>query len=135
MKTGFDKRYMEPELRNDTTLLSLHKRYGKKCEAIEYGRNRATYIFKNYVVKIPISFDGFVDNDWEGSVKADVYARTRLAYYKDIPVVFMETIIYADNKTIKNILSFVPDWVYSIDCGQVGFNRKNELLAFDFGVR
>ena len=27
----------------------------------------------------------------------------------------------------------LPDWTGFVDCGQVGFTKKGELVAYDFG--
>ena len=129
---------------NDVGLFhQLHVRYSKRCLGIFMGRNRNVFNFGRYVVKVPRNFYGVIDNDWEGSVSnsedcdpEDVqYARTRLAYWKDVPIVFMEYVEYASNKEIAERVGHVPDWTMSVDCGQVGFNRKGCLVAYDYGIR
>jgi hypothetical protein len=123
-------------------LLRLHQRFAKRCVDYTFGRNRGVFVMPgNYVVKIPKNGDGCTDNDWEGSIsngedssEEDVqYARTRLFYYKEdnnlIPIVFMEYVEY--HCDYKN----QPDWVASVDCGQVGYNKKGRLVAFDYGIR
>lgn len=98
-----------------------------------------------YVVKIPRNWDGVADNDWEGSVsnceeypQSDYqvqYARTRMIYFMDIPVVFMEHVLDSSSEEIRNKLGREPDWVWSVDGGQVGFNKQGRLVAYDYGIR
>jgi uncharacterized Fe-S cluster-containing radical SAM superfamily protein len=124
------------------TLRSLCERYMLRSNnQVFSGRNRNVFILNNnIVVKIPICLDGFIDNDWEGSVSnADDdpekirLARTRLVYYKGVPILFMEYVEYAGKREIVKRLGYEPDWVMSVDSGQVGFNAKNQLVAFDYG--
>lgn len=122
----------------------LHQRYEKRCLLVHGGRNRNVFDLGKYVVKIPKNLAGFGDNDWEGSVSNSPeslghddyvqYPRTRLAYYKEVPIVFMEKVEPVTAKEIVRRLGYEPDWVNSVDCGQVGFNRKGRLLAYDYGL-
>lgn len=105
-----------------------------------YGRHRAVFDLGSWVVKIPTCDNGYADNDWEGSItsqskRRDIqYAETRMVYYRNIPIVFMEKIIDASFDEIRKRLKKVPDWVYSVDCQQVGFNKHGELKAYDYGI-
>lgn len=118
----------------------LFNRYFGRCESFEVGRNRVTFMFRTYVVKLPITCAGIGDNDWEGSVSNIPgeqgyvqYARTRLHYKGDMPILFMERVEPVSGKQIVERMGFEPDWVYSVDCGQVGFNRAGRLVAYDYG--
>ena len=124
----------------------FHRRYADRALSAHPGRTRNVFVMPNgYVVKIPKNLDGFADNDWEGSVSNSEeslgsddfvqYARTRLAYLDECPIVFMEEVVHASEKEIEKRLGFVPDWVGSVDCGQVGFNRAGLLVAYDYGVK
>ena len=95
-----------------------------------------------YVVKVPRNRDGIRDNDWEGSISngpnsnplQDIqYARTRMHYWNEIPIVFMEYVEYANDAKVLSILGESPNWTWSVDGGQVGMNRRNQLVAFDYG--
>jgi hypothetical protein len=117
-------------------LLELYKRYfDKKPERVETGRNRTTFIFRTYVVKLPRNHGGLGDNDWEGSISNaedsdpnDVqYARTRLVYVGEIPIIFMERVTHAYGERL-------PEWAMSVDCGQVGYTRSGRLVAYDYGL-
>lgn len=37
---------------------------------------------------------------------------------------------YATDEIIEAKLGSVPDWGGSVDCDQVGFNKKGKLVAF-----
>jgi hypothetical protein len=124
----------------DDQITRLFERYFARHKTFEFGRNRAVFFYPTFVVKLPITHDGIVDNDWEGSISGggryDVQlARTRMFYVGDFPVVLMERIDEATDVSIRQRLGYLPDWVNSVDGGQVGFNRKGDLLAFDYGLR
>lgn len=132
-------------------LTYLCERYKSRMigKEVLVGRNRNVFILPGkIVVKIPTCLDGFTDNDWEGSIsnldddpEEIRYARTRLCYYKDVPIVFMEYVEFieyvefATSREIKMTLGHEPDWTYSVDGGQVGFNSKGKLVAFDYGIK
>lgn len=123
-------------------LWKLYERYMKRCVDYLIGRNRITFMFPTYVVKLPWTFAGFGDNDWEGSVSNDPdssegfvqYARTRLGYVGEIPVLFMERVQLLSYAGIAERFGKVPDWVDCVDCGQVGVNRSGKLVAYDYGL-
>lgn len=64
-------------------------------------------VLKRGVLKLPMNFDGFTDNDWEGSVSNSSeslhnphyiqYPHTRLRYVEDVPLLFMEYVHHASN--------------------------------------
>lgn len=123
-------------------ITALHHRYSVRCHQVFMGRNRNVFDMGRYVVKVPKNLDGFADNDWEGSVSNANedpdeirYARTRMAYFADIPVVFMEYAEHADTQDMVSRLGQEPAWVGCVDCGQVGFTRDGRLVAYDYGVR
>lgn len=116
----------------------LFDRYVNRCDTFESGRNRGVFLFNTYVVKLPITEFGVADNDWEGSISdgPDPYvhhARTRMAYHNGIPILFMERVQYATIAKMVKLYGTEPDWVSSVDCGQVGWNGRGKLVAFDYG--
>lgn len=120
---------------------NLYDRLAARCEEFVCGRNRAAFIFSNYVIKLPMCPAGCGDNDWEGSISTgdnpnDIqYARTRLLYWKNkIPIVLMERVEHARSADIIAKLGEEPDWCMSVDCGQVGWNRAGKLVAYDYGM-
>ena len=136
------------EFGNSVIMNRLFKRYFKKCKAFHLGRSRVAFEFSTYVVKLPITYGGIGDNDWEGSISNNPdlppndyqiqYARTRLVYLKDrldsIPIVLMEKVEFATVKEIVARLGKEPRWCWSVDCGQVGWNRQGKLVAYDYGL-
>lgn len=124
------------------SLKSLHERYAKRALYCAEGRNRNTFVFDSYVVKLPKTLDGIVDNDWEGSISNSAesfnkpeyvqYPRTRLAFSRDgIPVCIMERVEIPPWPGYDAY----PDWVGSVDCGQVGYTKAGRLVAYDYGPR
>ena len=119
----------------------LHMRYFKRCRRVFRGRNRNVFDMGSYVVKIPKNFYGMGDNEWEGSVsnanedpEEIQYARTRLIYWEDIPIVFMEYVEPATSTEIVEKIGAEPEWVACVDCGQVGFNKNGRLVVYDYGI-
>jgi hypothetical protein len=105
----------------------LTQKYGEP----DVGTTRACFISKRCVIKFPINDRGERANDWEGSVSADHLARGRYITIDGFVCVIQEklNVDIWNGKTYKDF----PEWVGSIDCGQVGYDSKGNLKAFDFG--
>lgn len=112
------------------------------------GRNRVAVFLKRTVLKLPRCWDGFTDNDWEGSVSNGPtsrdhidyvqYPHTRLVYMDEVPLVFMELVRYATSEQVHKHLGTEEgeyNWTDSVDGGQVGFTHRGRLVAFDYGPR
>ena len=105
----------------------------KKCKfkLIGIGRNRKVYEHGDYVIKVPLNKKGEADNMYEaetfkkegdkGYIK---YARCRLLK-NYLVMIKLKTDIGSNHK-----LSEWTDWV---DCAQVGYDKKGNLLAYDYG--
>ncbi len=93
------------------------------------GRNRAVFFSKFCVIKVPINDNGVVDNDWEASVKSDTTANGRWLEIDGLVCCMQQKL----NTEITD--HDLPDWVGSVDCQQVGYDRKGNLRAYDFGLR
>jgi len=121
-------------------ITEIFNRYIPRAIGVTSGRNRVVFHMGHYVVKIPMNYNGIADNDWEGSVRHSPdprmakYARTRMVYHTEIPVVFMEYVKYIAYGELRE-RGPVPHWVDGIDCQQVGFNRRGQLVAYDYGIR
>lgn len=106
-------------------LTALEHKYGRpSC-----GNSRATFISKHCVFKFPLNFKGLRDNSIEGKQPDDdyaQYAKGRLIMLGDFNCVVQEKL------TMPKSLSGLPTWVMSIDCGQVGYDAKGRLKAYDF---
>lgn len=103
----------------------LTAKYGEP----DCGRNRAVFISKFCVIKVPINDNGVIDNDWEASVKSDTTANGRWLEIDGLVCCMQQKL----NTEIKD--HDLPDWVGSVDCQQVGYDRKGNLRAYDFGLR
>lgn len=121
-------------------MTAMFKRYLARNVPFEWGRTRVAFLFPTYVVKLPVTYAGIGDNDWEGSVSnipGDTeniqYARTRLHYEGEIPVLLMERVEWQTTDKLIALYGEVPWWVDFVDCGQVGLNRRGRLVAFDYG--
>lgn len=104
---------------------------GRDWTFIGQGRTRAVFLLPGgrYVVKIPVDEMGYHDN-WsearqakrDGWLYKHQVARCRLM--KNGWLV-MEYVKPATGEEL-------PDWVGSVDCGQVGWTRDGRLVAYDF---
>ena len=111
--------------------LELLKKLNEKYEYVGRGRNRIVFKSKSgkYVIKVPRNFEGGSDNFCE-TKKIDFgfpVPKSRRIMLGDFCCVIMEYVEHASFKENKS-----PDWVPWIDCGQVGYNRKGELVAYDY---
>lgn len=115
--------------RAEAILARLIAKYGEPI----CGRNRAAFMSKHCVIKFPLNDNGICDNDWEGSCSAPYLAKGRWIQIDGFTCVIQErlTEIPADEFSYESL----PDWVGSIDGGQVGYDKKNRLKAYDFGIR
>lgn len=113
------------------TIRNLQLKYGKPA----YGRNRATFFSKKVVIKVPINPSGDNDNVWEArSYKTEsYYTRTRLVEINGLYCAMAEKIDRINPYSDEHRKS-MPEWVNWIDCGQVGYDRKGRLKAYDFGI-
>lgn len=108
-------------------LFALEKKYGKpSC-----GRNRACFYSKDRVIKFPLNNHGFGDNDWEGSVSGEEYAKGRCVLIDGFICLVQERLKPWQDCGIK--YKDLPDWTGFIDCAQVGYDNKGNLKAYDFG--
>lgn len=118
------------------------KKMQEKYTLLDIGRNRLVFKLKsgNYVLKFPLNEDGVSDNDWEASIcsnknEGDIdevqWPKTRYIEIEGFiccVMEYIEPITYFEDKVL-------PDWIHSVDGGQVGYNKKGVLLAYDYGLR
>lgn len=132
----------------ENAVMEIMMRFLPRCKKVVAGRHRTVFVFNKYVVKVPRCADGFDDNETEGYVENDCrvsdpesnvqYARTRIAVFKGVPVIFMERVAHASTARINAYFGRPADsndynWTFCVDCGQVGFNRAGRLVAYDYG--
>lgn len=111
--------------------LDLLEKLSDKFEYIGAGRNRIVFKSKSgkYVIKVPRNIQGSCDNFFE-TRKTDFgfpVPKSRRIILDDFCCVIMEYVEHVSFKDTK-----APSWVSWIDCGQVGHNRKGELVAYDY---
>ena len=101
------------------------KKYGiPKC-----GRNRATFISKNFVIKIPLNNEGEVNNSVEANFISDNTAKGRLLVLNGFTCVIQEKITTLNDQVDFNLF---PEWVKNIDSCQVGYDANGNIKAYDF---
>ena len=120
-----------------TLTLKLVDHYRRKYGTPWVGRTRAVFDRGDgYVIKVPLNGEGFLSNSREVNSygmedpyipTAECWEETDHSVNKDgLSVLIMEKV----KVTFANYKD-MPDWVGSVDCGQVGYNRKGELVAYD----
>ncbi len=117
----------------DKSINALIRRMMEKYEYLGCGRNRIVFALKskNYVIKVPLNLAGNSDNSVEAKRGVDFgypVAKAKRVIIDDFCCAVMEYVEHADR--FDNEL---PDWTGFVDCGQVGFTKKGELVAYDFG--
>lgn len=99
------------------------------------GRHRAAFLTPsgNFVIKVPIDEMGFVDNFREYRMWRQIdkwmpkehLARCKL--HQSSGILVMEAVDLAYEYPVDG-----TDWIGFIDCGQVGYNRRGRLVAYDY---
>lgn len=100
----------ETDYKAELILQALVRKYGEpSC-----GRNRVCFYSKNYVIKFPLNWNGIGDNDWEGSVSDEIYAKSRHTNIDDFLCVVAERLVpyYEAGVNYRDL----PDWTGGIDC-------------------
>jgi hypothetical protein len=110
-------------------------RFEQKFEFLGDGRHRCVYRHKNWVIKVPHN---------EAGIQANFDEYRRFKSNKHNKEKYGSEITYARCRMLKGmflVMEYVvdtpydskPDWSDFIDCRQVGLNRRNEYVAYDFG--
>jgi hypothetical protein len=93
---------------------------------LDSGRHRSVFEHRDWVIKVPLSDWGVLDNTREAlAYKKDKEHLARCRMLSDLLV--MEKVVPYTGAKNK-----LPKWVDYIDCGQVGYNREGKLVAFDY---
>lgn len=107
------------------------------------GRNREAFVTKSgdYVVKVPVSLQGFDDNIFEAREYRKEVERCRkggegtLARARILHVLPVGVPLLVMEKLDTNIdFAEMPPWAASVDLQQVGFDRHGNVKAYDYGV-
>lgn len=108
------------------------------AEYLDRGRTRVCFTDENdRVIKIPFTREGYQASSREVSTYENFQKDptsgipTAECFYTqiegiEIPLLSMERLL--EFPTFDYLL---PEWVDAVDCGQVGFNSKGELVAYD----
>ena len=100
------------------------------------GRHRKGFLSPNrkWVVKVPKTcarLAGIQDNwsEYHTFKRASPAIRARLARCR----LFKGEILIMEKLCTANLCwGNIPEWARGIDCGQVGYNRKGNLVAYDY---
>jgi hypothetical protein len=122
-------------------LQEIKRRFFKKFGHGQAGNRRVVYkISDKFVVKVPLNQDGIDHNKEErkiylSSTKDNCrYARCYLFHDKDtsnlVPLLIMDIVAPVQDDERQRL----PEWTLSIDLQQVGYNKRGELVAFDYAT-
>jgi hypothetical protein len=102
------------------------------------GRHRTTYDMRDgWVLKIPNSTAGVVANEEE----AEIYGKwSRGQYSSDLQYARCHLLIFAGVVCVRmekvddgwDSAKDFPSWVDYVDCCQVGFTERGQLVAYDY---
>ena len=116
-----------------------------KLTILGSGRHRFCFTGNDdqYIIKVPKSYDGIIDNgieaktyrDYADKVLRNEYDMSRPHYafcyiekLWSVDLLIMERLIYPKREDA------LPEWTDFIDCMQVGYNKQGKLLAYDYGT-
>jgi hypothetical protein len=113
----------------DSNASIVLKKLIKKYGIPECGRNRATFISKNYVIKFPLNEDGENNNLSESNFKSKITAKSKFLNISGFYCTIQERL-----KNLEYPVDFekLPQWTKKIDSGQVGFDKNGNIKAYDF---
>lgn len=114
----------------------------RQFEYLGTGRHRAVWRCKDYVVKMPINQGGIDSNLreaslWErrGQDPYIHYARCHLIPHSVILVMeYAQYLGSLSDDTGYIGLTKVPEWAYAVDGWQVGYNKRGQIVAYDYGL-
>lgn len=109
------------------------------------GRNRAVWRIGSkgsHVIKIPLNEYGVGDNFHEAETYRRSKGKRTYVQYAQCRLfgetcLIMEYAGYIGPKSDENgyiKLENCPEWAYSVDCWQVGYNRNGRIVAYDYGL-
>lgn len=113
---------------NDVVVKNIIEVFYNKYEFLGIGRNRVVFkLSADNVIKVPLNYNGVCDNSYEAFNKKDVeygIPRSKAFTLSSITLLVME---YIQHVQLDN----PPEWSDYIDCRQIGYNKKGQLLAYD----
>jgi len=112
-------------------LTEFKSRYGEP----ECGRTRAVFDMGNgYVIKVPIDYEGMMasSNEFSTFEMEDSFIPVAECYFSrefEQPLLIMEKVDTSRNR--RPDYKDLPNWVGFVDGGQVGYDSKGRLVAYD----
>lgn len=116
----------------------LHSELAAKHKVME-GRTRNVYVLDDdRVVKVPTDEDGlnaiYVEASWSERYGKDGYipiAEAKIETWKSADGTELDVLVMERVEEVYLSYKEMPDWVGSVDCAQVGYDRAGRLVAFD----
>ena len=113
------------------------EKFKNNYDVIGIGQQRIVFKYSDkYVIKLPLSPKGIVDNNNEVNFKTNnpnseiKTAHCEIVNIDDVNCLKME---YVDHwSAILHSSVELDNWCLDVDCLQVGFNKKGSLVAYDF---
>lgn len=112
----------------------LHDTLALRYESREGGTRATFFLPTGVVVKVPFTMEGLDSNyseaSWSEKYGKDGYipiAEAFIETWDGLDVLIMERVTPLLRFSYKD----VPDWVGSVDCGQVGYDSEGVLVAYD----
>ena len=102
--------------------------------------SRTRVVFRTgdgYVIKVPITEEGVAANVYEvrlSSSENPIFPMAKTEFYKEHPVPCYLAVVKAeevDPICYPQDEADFPDWVFIVDCQQVGYTKSGELVAYD----
>jgi hypothetical protein len=118
----------EDESRDNQASVVLEKLI-KKYGIPQSGRNRATFISKKFVIKFSLNDDGEINNSVEATFVSENTAKGKIIILNGFTCIIQEKLLTFDYQVNFKKL---PDWTKNIDSGQIGYDLKGKLKAYDF---
>jgi hypothetical protein len=120
---------------------ALLRRIGSRCGEPQVGGKRAVFsVGEHWVLKVPLTWEGDIDNVNEARYYAQTVAsetdefipvancRVHHSLPSGVALLWMERVVPV---TFKYGDPSCPDWVGWVDCGQVGYTADGHLVAYD----
>lgn len=100
---------------------------------IGMGRERATFLMRSHVIKLPLDEGGMASNRREARLcRSNMrrHARARLVTVDSVDLVMMEHLASVDMLILRDLVGDWPGELYEF---QVGMSRSGAFKAFDYG--
>lgn len=110
----------------------LIARLRARCERVEYGRHRMVFVCRNVVYKLAIRQEFECDNTSELFMFERYGSCGTFAPCKLVSINGVDNVLVMRRLEPADETDNLPEWVMSVDCQQVGYDKKGRLMAFDY---